>query len=97
MSLPAPAGGPGSDIINLGVTTGQKLVQDGGSHVVYQNLQVLLTCPNEASVELIAWNATHVSMCNCLRLFYRDMVHLILIMMSLPGPTTSAGICDNPG
>ncbi len=28
---------------------------------------------------------------------YRDMVHFILIMMSLPGPTKSAAIFDNPG
>ncbi len=29
--------------------------------------------------------------------FYRDMVHFILIMMSLPGPSACAGIFDNPG
>ncbi len=29
--------------------------------------------------------------------FYRDMVHFILIMMSLPGPPTRAGFFDNPG
>ena len=29
--------------------------------------------------------------------FYRDMVHFLLIMMSLPGPPASAGISDNPG
>ncbi len=29
--------------------------------------------------------------------FYRDMVHFILIVMSLPGPPARAGIFDNPG
>ncbi len=29
--------------------------------------------------------------------FYSDMVHFILIMMSLPGPPARAGIFDNPG
>ena len=29
--------------------------------------------------------------------FYRDMVHFVLIMMSLPGPPTRAEIFDNPG
>ena len=29
--------------------------------------------------------------------FYIDMVRFILIMMSLPGPPTHAGIFDNPG
>ncbi len=32
-----------------------------------------------------------------LDVFYRDMVHFILIMMSLPGPPACAGIFDNPG
>ena len=46
--IPARVGGPGSDIINLGITIG-------------------------------------------------DMLHFILIMMSLPGHPTRAGIFDNPG
>ncbi len=49
--IPARVGGPGSDIINLEITIrGQKLgagrflihCAGRGSHVVYQNLQVLL-------------------------------------------------------
>ena len=47
--IPARVRGPGSDIINLGITIGQKLgagrflipSAGGGSHVVYQNLHVL--------------------------------------------------------
>ncbi len=29
--------------------------------------------------------------------FYRDMVHFILIIVSLPGPPACAGHFDNPG
>ncbi len=59
------AGGPGSDIINLGITIGGQKLGAG---------RFLIP-----------------------RAFYRDMVHFILIVMSLPGPPARAGIFDNPG
>ncbi len=65
-----------------------------GAHILFTKI---CKCPKEASVGFIAWNATHITMCNCLMLFNKDMAHFIWIMMSLPGPPASAGIFDNPG
>ncbi len=103
--IPARVGGPGSDIIILGITIGGQKLGAGRFLIPSAGWGLTRFLPKFAS----AFDTSEGSKCwaycmkcnlpkyvQLLDAFYRDMVHFILIMMSFPGPPTRAGIFDNP-
>ena len=72
-------------------------MQDGGLHFVYQNLQVLFNKSKGSKCRVYCRKCNPHYHVQLLDAFYRNMVHFILIMMSLPGTPASAEIIyDNP-